>query len=573
MQEEADKKRKQEELEREKKEKELEEKSRKEEEEKKKKEEEQKRVEDERKQKETEMKRKLEEEDEKKRKQQEEERLKKIQEEEERRKQQEQQQQASEAATTSAGQQSQQPRAKFTLNDMLQKEKGVNENHPEISVTETAQRNIVIEQKQQQQPPPPSQTSIPSVNINLALRQTGNKGKSPRMQHPEKAQQQAAASNFVRPKLNKDLKVVVIDNGSGDIKAGFSGDELPQVCMPNLIGRPKQKQILVGSGGKDTYIGDDAQAKRGILALSYPVQNGIVTNWDDMEAIWSYLFDSQLRVLPSEQGGVMVTEAPLNPKYNRERGMQIMFETFNFPAFYLAMQAVLALYTAGKTTGIVLDSGDGVSHTVPIYEGFSLPHAILRLDLAGAKLTNYLQKILQEKGYSFTTTAEREIVKDIKEKLCFVALDPDDEMKNEGKWDVEYELPDGKKVHFGTERFRCPEVLFHPNLIGDESGGVHELLVKSVMKCDIDLRKDLYANVVLSGGSTLFPGIVERLQKEVNMIIPNSMKLKIYAPKDRKTTVWSGGSILASIGTFQEMMISAAEYDESGLSIVHRKCF
>jgi actin len=270
---------------------------------------------------------------------------------------------------------------------------------------------------------------------------------------------------------------IVIDNGSGMCKAGVAGDDAPKASFPSIVGRPKNVSIMLGTDQKEAYVGEDAIAKKGILALKYPIEHGVINNWDDMEKIWHHCFYNELRVSPEEHP-IMLTEAPMNPKLNREKMTQIMFETFNAPSFYVSIQAVLSLYSSGRTTGMVLDSGDGVTHVVPIYEGYSLAHAVMRNDLAGRDLSEYMIKLLCELGHTFASSSEKEIARDIKEKTTYVALNYEDELKayqDSTSNNKQYEMPDGQILTIGDQRFRCPELLFQPILDGKEIPGIHQL--------------------------------------------------------------------------------------------------
>merc|ERR1719476_967037 len=378
----------------------------------------------------------------------------------------------------------------------------------------------------------------------------------------------------VRKQRSRDeVKAIVIDNGSGNIKAGLAGEDAPSAVFPSIVGYPKYEEGMVGMGHKESLVGDEAQGMRGVMTLHHPIDHGIVTNWDDMEKIWQHTFSSELRVSP-EDHPVMLTEAPANPKSNREKMTQIMFETFNVPKLYISIQAVLSLYASGRTTGLVVDSGDGVTHTVPIYEGYALPHAVKRIDLAGRDLTEWMMKLLTERGeFRPSTSAEREITRDIKEKLAYVAENFDEEMKKDVKTlEKPYQLPDGNTITIGNERFRCPEALFNPKMIGVESDGIHEASFQTIQDCDIDIRTDLYENVVISGGTTMFEGLSDRLQAEIQTKAPSTVTVEGEASEERKYSVWVGGSILSSLSTFQNMWITREEYDEAGPAIVHKKC-
>merc|ERR1711924_564997 len=343
---------------------------------------------------------------------------------------------------------------------------------------------------------------------------------------------------------------IVVDNGSGMMKAGCSGEDVPKVTFSSVVGYPKGKSALVGTE-KDFYVGEEAQQKRGILILKYPLEHGIVQNWDDMEKVWRHTFDNELRMVVGEENpddedccGVLLTEAPMNPKENREKMTQIMFETFNVRRFYVAIQAVLSLY------------------------------AIQRINLAG--------RDLMDSKITLTTSAEKETAKKMKEELCYVAEDYDAEMADFQDKTKKFEMPDGTSVEVHAQQIRRPELMFKPALDGREMPGLHQLTDKTVKDCDLDVRKDLLGNVVMSGGTTMFPNMPERLQNEIQTLVAEATKVKVIAPPERMISVWIGGSILASLSTFSRMWIckeSDADatppitgYDEVGPRIVHQMC-
>merc|ERR1712087_175612 len=420
-----------------------------------------------------------------------------------------------------------------------------------------------------------------------------------------------------------------MDNGSGLIKAGFAGDTAPRCVFPSLVGwpRPSDKETST----KAVYVGDEAMSRKDVLSLTYPIRRGIVTSWDDMWHIWDHTFANELRVESDDQP-VFLIEGTVNTKTNRKKMAEIMFESFEVPAMYVANQAVMSMYGSGRTTGIAIDSGYGVTHTVPIHEGHALSHAVRSLDVGGRDLTQHLMTMLMDRGCSFTTSAEQERVRDAKEKLSSVAKECEDalmaadtpndlrkalrmrlakqiefvddrfptgasaqeeivrEIKEKLAYvadnagsamadtssDIEekYELPDGQVITIGAERFRCAEPLFEPSLLGKESAGIDKLAYDSIMACDVDIQRDLWHNVVLSGGNSMLSGLVARLTKELRARAPVSIfhsRMKVKAMPERNYAAFIGGCILTSLSAFDEW-ISLDEYDCVGASIVYRKC-
>eukprot|EP00347_Sterkiella_histriomuscorum_P020200 403338712 len=374
---------------------------------------------------------------------------------------------------------------------------------------------------------------------------------------------------------DEEVSAIVIDNGSSRLRIGYAGDEVPRLTVPTLIGRPKMNSVRMGIEQKEFYCCDEAVSKKGMLNMTSPIEKGIIKDWDDMERIWQHVLNEELKA-QVEEHPVIMTEAPLNPKQYREKLTQLMFETFNVPCLYVSVQAVLSLYSSGRTSGLVLDTGDTISFTVPIHEGYAISHATQKVSLGGRDITKYLSEFVAQQNLNLNMASDVDTLRDIKEKLCYVVSNYEEssqEADQSHALDKTYDLPDGRKLTLGKQRFQIPEALFNPSLISMESDGLHKYAFDSILKCDVEARRDLYQNIIIAGGNSLFEGMGERLWQEMHLLAPSSQKIKVLAPPERKYSAWLGGAILSALSTFQTMWINKQEYDESGPSIIHRKCF
>ncbi|KAL4192021.1 hypothetical protein AMTRI_Chr06g191940 [Amborella trichopoda] len=375
--------------------------------------------------------------------------------------------------------------------------------------------------------------------------------------------------------------VVVCDNGTGYVKCGFAGENFPTSVFPCVVGRPmlRYEESLTEQELKDIVVGEASAELRHQLDISYPVNNGIVQNWDDMGYVWDHAFFNELKIDPTECK-ILLTDPPLNPSRNREKMIETMFEKYSFTGVFIQIQAVLTLYAQGLLTGLVIDSGDGVTHVVPVVDGYSFPHLTKRMNVAGRHITSYLVDLLLRRGYAMNRTADFETVREIKEKLCYISYD----YKREYQLGLEttilvknYTLPDGRVIKVGTERFQAPEALFTPELIDVEGDGMADMVFRCIQEMDIDNRMmvclflekeilDRYLAVVLRGNR-------DGLKK---------LRLRIEDPPRRKHMVYLGGAVLAGIMKSHlppmqltkdapELWISRQDYLEEGVGCL-RKC-
>ena len=372
---------------------------------------------------------------------------------------------------------------------------------------------------------------------------------------------------------------IIIDIGSGEIKAGFSGQERPKIVFKNQLGEPKYKKILktFKKGNiptKDIYIGEKCDTCLSALKLRNPVEHGIFKNLEDIFPIFNHIF-TRLK-LDSEEiknHPILISESLLNPSKNRKNISSILFENFEISNIFFASQPILSLFATSNTTGTILESGEGVTQSCVVYEGYSIPFSFERYDYGGGDVTKYLYTILQNLGLYFDTSAEYQIVKDIKEQLCFACQsDMIRNIKKESEFEKEnYFLPDGNVIKLGEERILPPEILYNPELNGMEFPSFQNMIFNSINKVDMELRPKLYEAILLSGGNTSIKGTSNKLYSEFKKLINPNMKIKIHSPKNPNLLCWIGGNVVSGLEIFKKMWISKEEWEEKGEEIVHDK--
>lgn len=391
---------------------------------------------------------------------------------------------------------------------------------------------------------------------------------------------------------------IVMDNGTGYTKMGFAGmgassNHVPSFVIPTIIAEPKKKHAKDGLEDLEFWIGNKAEARRKDMQIKSPIQDGVVEDWDNMERFWNRCIYGYLQANPEEHY-MLLTEPPLNPPENREYSAEIMFETFQVPGLYIGVQAVLALIAskvadkADKVmTGTVVDSGDGVTHVIPVVDGYVIGSCIRHVPLAGSHITGFIQKMLLERKEPIPRVDIKSVSRTIKEKYCYAVPKLDKEFEKYDKNPTEkfkvYEGVDraGKpyKVDVGYERFLGPEIFFNPDIFNDEhTTPLPELVDNCIGQAPIDAKRLLYRNICLSGGSTMFKDFGRRLERDIKKVTKarideiNEAKktnvahieVNVITHRMQRFAVWFGGAMLSQLPQFQEMVITKQDYLDEG---------
>ena len=374
---------------------------------------------------------------------------------------------------------------------------------------------------------------------------------------------------------------IIIDIGSGEIKAGFSGEEKPKVTFNNYFGEPKYKKIIRTFDNEtkektEQYIGEDCDKDLGLIKLRYPVIHGSFENESDILTIFSHIFTKLgLNSQEIKEHPVLITEPILNPSKNREQITHTLVDNLGVPGIFFASQPLLSLFSTSATSGTVLESGEGVTQSCVVYEGYSIPSSYERYNYGGKDVTEFLRDLLKKKGYHFYNSTELKIINDIKENLCYLQINKrnDSYKKTNHIKSSPYYLPDGSNISIGEERILAPELLFNPEYTGKEYLGFTDMIISSINRIDIDLKKSSYENIWLSGGNTSFKELDGKLVNELKNKLGKDYRINIFENEkiNPKYRCWVGGNIISTMEVFKTMWVTRYEWNEKGSRIIHIK--
>ena len=376
---------------------------------------------------------------------------------------------------------------------------------------------------------------------------------------------------------------IVIDIGSYEVKAGFSGEEKPKVIFKNYFGEPKYKRVLrtfdkENKDSNEQYIGEDCDKFFGLMKLTYPVNHGVFEKEQDILTIINHVF-TKLGINSQEikEHPILVTEPILNPYSNREKIAHTLLDNLGVPAIFFASQPILSLFSTSATSGTVLESGEGVTQSCVVYEGYSIPCSYERYNYGGKDITLYLKNLLKERGYHLYNSTEIKLFNDIKENLCYLEIskrnDYNINKKIINKDMTKYYLPDGSNIDIGDEKIKAPELLFNPELIGKEYLSFDDMIINSINKTEVEIQKQSYENIWISGGNTSFKEFNKRLVNEIKDKIDKNIKVNVLQNEKIKPQhrCWVGGNVISILEIFKKMWVTRSEWNEKGSGIIHIK--
>jgi len=361
------------------------------------------------------------------------------------------------------------------------------------------------------------------------------------------------------------LVTVILDIGQFSSKVGFAGSDSPAATFLTMVGEPKYQQVGM-LAEKQFYVGDSISDTLGLYKISNPIQNGTIVDWVLFEKLLDYIF-YVLRVDPS-LCSVLYAIHPQFTDEDKRKLYQLLFEKYQVQRIYFAIDAMLTLYAGGFTTGLVVDIAESSTRVVPYYEGFLVNPGVRIENIGGSDLTRFMAWQLQQSGFKLETSAEKQLVRTVKEKMCFVSLDYETDLKDFTKFNKDFRLPDGEQIVLNRQRFQVPELLFNPMFFNMETQSIVNAILDSINSCDLETRPALLNNIFLTGGSSMFPNLDLRLEHEIEIALAKTHqevpKIRIFAPKERMFSAWVGGSILSQITEFQKSWVSRLQYFKNG---------